>query len=209
MDYHDKTQTNLGRRRFLVAATTTVGGLGLMAAAIPFIASMNPSSAARSGGSPVDVDIGKLEAGQLLTVAWRFRPVWILRRSHELLDALPTLDSQLADPDSRQAQQLPACQNGYRSLNPEYFVAVGICTHLGCVPTFRPPAESADLEPGWPGGFYCPCHGSRFDLAGRVFKNSPAPLNLPVPPYRYLTKTLLRVGETAEGNGRHWQPRAW
>lgn len=209
MEYHKKAEANTGRRRFLVATARTVGAVGIISAAIPFIASMNPSAAARSSGSPVDVDIAKLDTGQLLTVAWRLRPVWILRRSREMLDALPNHDLQLADPHSLQPQQLPACQNTYRALYPEYFVAVGICTHLGCVPTFRPQIGPSDLGPAWLGGFYCPCHGSRFDLAGRVFKNSPAPLNLPVPPYRYLTKTVLRVGETADGTGHHWQPRAW
>ena len=143
------------------------------------------------------------------TVAWRSRPVWILRRTRDALDTLSALDSRLADPHSLQPQQLPACQNEYRSIKPEYFVAVGICTHLGCVPTFRPDAAPSDLGPDWVGGFFCPCHGTRYDLAGRVFKNSPAPLNLPVPPYHYVTDALLRVGETAGGKEQQWQPATW
>lgn len=204
-----KHSVDTGRRRFLVAATSALGGIGIVFTAIPFVASMNPSAAARNAGSPVDVDIGKLEPGQLITVAWRSRPVWILRRPRAVLDALSVLDSQLADPHSLQPQQLPACRNEYRSIKPEYFVAVGICTHLGCVPVFRPEAAAPDLGPDWVGGFFCPCHGSRYDLAGRVFKNSPAPFNLPVPPYHYVTETLLRVGEAADGTERQWQPATW
>jgi ubiquinol-cytochrome c reductase iron-sulfur subunit len=209
MSVRKKHNVDTGRRRFLVAATTTLGGIGIMSTAIPFIASMNPSAAVRNAGSPVDVDISKLEPGQLITVAWRSRPVWILRRTRDALGTLSTLDSRLADPHSLQPQQLPACQNEYRSIKPEYFVAVGICTHLGCVPTFRPDAAAPDLGPDWVGGFFCPCHGSRYDLAGRVFKNSPAPLNLPVPPYHYVTDALLRVGETAGGKEQQWQPATW
>lgn len=209
MSLHKNYHVDMGRRRFLVAATSALGGIGMVSTVIPFIASMNPSAAARSAGAPVDVDISKLEPGQLITLAWRSRPIWILRRTRDVLDMLSTLDSRLADPHSLQLQQLPVCQNEYRSIKPEYFVAVGICTHLGCVPTFRPDMAAPELGADWMGGFFCSCHGSRYDLAGRVFKNFPAPLNLPVPPYYYVTDTLLRVGETAGGKQRQWQPGTW
>ncbi len=182
------------RRRILTAAVTAVGGAGVVAAVVPFVSYMQPSAKTRAAGAPVEVDIQKLEPGQLIVVEWRGKPIWILKRTKEQLDTLPKLNDRLRDPFSEQSQQPPSCKNIYRSIKPEYFVAVGICTHLGCSPTFRPDVAPPDLGPEWVGGFFCPCHGSRFDLAGRVFKGVPAPLNLVVPPYRFAGEHKIVVG---------------
>jgi ubiquinol-cytochrome c reductase iron-sulfur subunit len=188
---------NSRRRRLLTTAATVVGGVGVVAAVWPFVASMKPSARAQAAGAPVDVDISKVEPGQLLRVAWRGKPVWILRRTPAMLASLQEDRSELRDPDSNNSDQTPDfAKNRYRSIKPEYLVLIGICTHLGCSPTFRPDVAPADLGPDWKGGFFCPCHGSRFDLSGRVFKNVPAPSNLKVPPYRYLSDTRLLIGET-------------
>ncbi len=193
------TAVNLGRRRFLTATATVVGGVGAAFMAVPFLKSWAPSERAQAAGAPVEADISKLEAGQMLTVEWRGKPVWIVRRSQPMLDALPALDGELRDPKSDVTEQQPGyAKNEYRSLKPEYLVLVGICTHLGCSPTFRPEVAPADLGPDWKGGFFCPCHGSRFDLAGRVFKGVPAPTNLEVPPYKYLSDSRVLVGVGAE-----------
>ena len=183
------------KRRFLTAATTVVGGAGAVAVAIPFVSSMQPSARAQAAGAPVEADISKLEPGQRITVEWRGKPVWIVRRTDRILKDLPTLDDRLRDPDSREEQQPPYATNPTRSIKPEYLVVVGICTHLGCSPTFRPEVAPEDLGPEWKGGFFCPCHGSRFDLAGRVYQGVPAPLNLVVPPHRYLSDTRILIGE--------------
>lgn len=183
------------RRRFLVAATSVVGAVGVAGAAVPFLASWWPSARAQAAGAPVEVDISKLEPGALLTVEWRGKPVWILRRTKETLDNLSKLTDKLRDPDSTVDQQPPYARNEYRSRKPEYLVCVGICTHLGCSPTFRPEIAPPDLGPDWLGGFFCPCHGSRFDLAGRVYMGVPAPTNLVVPPYTYLTETRILIGK--------------
>ncbi|RMD71338.1 MAG: ubiquinol-cytochrome c reductase iron-sulfur subunit [Gammaproteobacteria bacterium] len=182
------------RRRILTAAATVVGGAGVVAALVPFVSYMEPSAKARAAGAPVDVDISKLEPGQLIVVEWRGKPIWILQRTKEQLDKLPELNDKLRDPFSEESKQPASCKNIYRSIKPEYFVAVGICTHLGCSPTFRPEVAPPDLGPDWVGGFFCPCHGSRFDLAGRVFKGVPAPLNLEVPPYRFVSEHKIVVG---------------
>jgi len=183
------------RRRFLTASTAVVGAAGLAAAAWPFIASWQPSERTIAAGGPVSVDVSKLEPGQQLTVAWRRQPVWVLGRTPELLETLPTLNGRLRDPDSRvETQQPDYARNPYRSIRPEYLVVIGICTHLGCVPTFRPDIAPADLGPSWPGGYFCPCHGSRFDFAGRVFEGVPAPTNLVIPPYRFASATVITVG---------------
>lgn len=197
------------RRRFLVKATSVIGGAGLVTASLPFIFSMWPSARTLAAGAPVEVDLSKLEESQMLTVSWRQRPVMILRRSQRQLDTLSTLDAQLKDPDSDAPQQLPIYRNGHRSIKPEYLVVVAICTHLGCVPIYRPEIAPADLGSAWEGGFYCACHGSRYDLAGRVMTGSPAPLNLPVPPYFFVSDTVLRVGELADGSERNWHPAIW
>jgi ubiquinol-cytochrome c reductase iron-sulfur subunit len=189
-----------GKRRFLTAAASVVGGAGAVAVAVPFVSSMLPSAKAEAAGAPVEVDISKLEIGQLLTVEWRGKPVWIFRRSPEALDNLKTLEASLRDPKSEVASQQPEyCQNDTRSIRDELMVLVGICTHLGCSPTYRPEMGPADLGADWKGGFFCPCHGSRFDLAGRVFQGVPAPINLQVPPYHFLGDNLVVVGEDAEG----------
>jgi ubiquinol-cytochrome c reductase iron-sulfur subunit len=190
--------TNSGRRRFLTAATTVVGAVGTGFVLVPFISSMQPSAKARAAGAPVRADISKLEPGQMIRVKWRGKPVWIVKRTQENLDDLPNMDPRLADPDSEMPQQPDYARNEWRSIKPEILVLIGICTHLGCSPTYRPDVAPADLGPEWQGGFFCPCHGSKFDIAGRVFKGMPAPKNLPVPPYRYLSDAEILIGEDEE-----------
>lgn len=188
-----------GRRRLLTAATTVVGGAGVAAVAWPFVASMQPSARAQAAGAPVEVDIGKIEPGQLIRVEWRGKPVWIVHRTQDMLKGLSNVKGKLRDPESEVVSQTPVfAKNEYRSVKPEYLILVGICTHLGCSPTFRPELAPADLGPDWEGGFFCPCHGSTFDISGRVYKNVPAPTNLEVPPHRYLSETRLLIGETEE-----------
>ena len=186
---------DLKKRRLLTAATSVVGAVGVGFALVPFVASMQPSAKAKALGAPAEADISKLEPGQMLRVKWRGQPVWVVYRTEQNLKDLPTLDGDLADPASQVPQQPSYCKNPVRSRKPQFFVAVGICTHLGCSPTFRPDVAPADLGPAWKGGFFCPCHGSRFDLAGRVYKGVPAPTNLVVPPYRYLSDTLILIGD--------------
>ncbi len=184
------------RRRFLIAATSVVGGAGAAAVAVPFLSSMQPSARARAAGAPVEVDVSKVEPGQLIRVEWRGKPVWIVHRTEEMLKGLSEITDRLDDPDSLVETQQPAyAKNEVRSIKPPYLVLVGICTHLGCSPTFRPDVAPADLGSEWKGGFFCPCHGSRFDLAGRVYKNVPAPTNLEVPPHSYLTESRILLGE--------------
>ena len=182
------------RRRFLTAATTVVGAVGAGFVAVPFIENMLPSARAKAAGAPVEVDISKLEPGMLMTVLWRKKPVWIINRTEQNLKDLPTLDDQLADPKSEVPQQPAYIKGDDRSIKPQYMVMVGICTHLGCSPTYRPEIAPEDLGPNWKGGFLCPCHGSRFDLSGRVYKGVPAPTNLVVPPYKYLSDTKIIIG---------------
>lgn len=191
------TLTLDGRRRFLVASTTLVGAAGLAMSAVPFLASLKPSALARAQGAPVEVDIGKIDPGQQITITWRKTPVWVLRRTPEILARIdrPEHLEQLLDPNSEVTNQQPDyALNSHRSIRDEYFIVVSICTHLGCVPTFRPEVAPADLGPDWPGGYFCPCHGSRFDFAGRVYRGVPAPKNLLVPPYRYLSDTRIEIG---------------
>ena len=190
--------TNSGRRRFLTSATTAIGAVGTGFLLVPFISSMQPSAKARAAGAPVRADISKLEPGQMIRVQWRGKPVWIVQRSEETLASLPGMDGLLADPESEKSQQPSYAQNEVRSLKPDILVLIGICTHLGCSPTYRPDVAPVDLGADWMGGFFCPCHGSRFDLAGRVYKGMPAPLNLPVPPYRFLSETEILIGEDTE-----------
>ena len=186
-------------RRTWVAIACGAGAVGGVAAAVPFVASFEPSERARAAGAPVEADIGGLKEGEQLTVEWRGKPVWIVRRSPEQVAALPKHDAELADPKSeRKPDELTPeyARNEYRSRKPEYLVVVGICTHLGCSPTDKFQAgPQPSLPADWPGGFLCPCHGSTFDLAGRVFKNKPAPDNLEVPPHMYLSDTRLLIGE--------------
>ncbi|MXR37630.1 ubiquinol-cytochrome c reductase iron-sulfur subunit [Craterilacuibacter sinensis] len=188
-------QVDTGRRRFLTVATSAVGGVAAVGVATPFLMSFFPSERAKAAGAPVEVDISKLEPGQKINVEWRGKPVWVLSRTPEQLKALPGLNGQMVDPNSDTNQQPAYCKNEFRSIKPEILVAVGICTHLGCSPTYRPDLAPADLGPQWVGGFYCPCHGSKFDLAARVYKGVPAPINLEIPPHKYLTDTRLLVGD--------------
>jgi ubiquinol-cytochrome c reductase iron-sulfur subunit len=165
---------------------------------------MMPSERARAAGAPVEVDVSKVEPGMLLQVEWRGKVCWVLNRTKEMLGTLPELDKMgvLADPKSQVVSQQPSyCQNEYRSIKPEFWIAVGICTHLGCSPTFRPDPKPADLGPDWIGGFFCPCHGSKFDLAGRVYQGAPAPTNLVVPPHKYLSDKLIVIGIGEDGKG--------
>ena len=186
---------NPGRRRFLTAATTVVGGVGVAFALVPFISSMQPSAKARAAGAPVRADISKLEEGQMIRVKWRGKPVWVVKRTPEMLDTLAGLEGELRDPASQESEQPEYAQNEVRSIKPEILILIGICTHLGCSPTYRPDVAPADLGADWLGGFFCPCHGSRFDIAGRVYAGVPAPTNLPVPPHRYLSDTEIMIGE--------------
>lgn len=193
-------QVDAKRRRMLVTSAGVVGGLGAVSLVAPMVASMSPSERAKAAGAPVEADISKLEPGQRLTVEWRGKPVWILNRTPDALGSLETVASQLSDPDSEVDQQPEYARNETRSIKPEILVMVGICTHLGCSPTYRPEVAAADLGSDWLGGFFCPCHGSRFDFAGRVYSGVPAPTNLEVPPHKYLSETVILVGvDTEEG----------
>jgi len=187
------------KRQFLTTALTVVGAVGTGYLAVPFLSQMQPSAKAMAAGAPVEVDISKIEPGQLIRVAWRGKPVWVLSRTPEVLATLKTDTAKLADPDSLESDQPEYITDTLRAIKPEIFITVGLCTHLGCSPTFRPELAPADLGEDWKGGFFCPCHGSGFDLAGRVFKSVPAPTNLTVPPYRYITDTLIIIGEETEG----------
>ena len=191
-------QVDTKRRRMLVTGAGVVGGLGAVALAAPMVASMSPSERAKAAGAPVEADISKLEPGQRLTIEWRGKPVWILNRTPDALGSLSEVAGQLADPDSEVDQQPEYARNETRSIKPEILVMVGICTHLGCSPTYRPDIAAADLGSDWLGGFFCPCHGSKFDFAGRVYAGVPAPTNLEVPPYKYLSETVILVGVDSE-----------
>lgn len=186
---------NKGRRRFLTATTSVVGGAGVALAAIPFVKSWEPSEAARAAGAPVLADISKIEPGQRVTFAWRGLPVFVVHRTQAQLDALAGLNSRLLDPESKNTDQQPDyAQNEYRSIKPEWLVVTGICTHLGCVPDFFPELKPEPFDPHWQGGFYCPCHKSRFDIAGRVYAGVPAPTNLVIPPYQFTDEGHILIG---------------
>ena len=192
-------EVNQGKRRFLIAATAAMGGVAAAAVAVPFVSSMLPSERAKAAGAPVEADVGKIEPGAMITVEWRGKPVWIVNRTQEMLDMLAQHDSQLSDPMSEVASQQPDyCDNPGRSIKSNLAVLVGICTHLGCSPSPKLQANG-DMGTDWPGGFFCPCHGSKFDLAGRVFKGSPAPINLAVPPHKYLSDNIVLIGEDGQG----------
>lgn len=186
---------DLKKRRFLTAATAVVGAVGAGFAAVPFLASWQPSERAKALGAPEEADISKLELGGILRVKWRGKVCWVVHRTEENIKDLPSLDPELTDPNSEVPQQPEYCKNAVRSIKPAYLVVVGICTHLGCSPTYRPEIAPEDIGDYWKGGFVCPCHGSRFDLAARVFKGSPAPTNLVIPPHKYLSDTLILIGE--------------
>lgn len=183
-----------GRRHFLLVATTVTGLAGAAFTAVPFLASWKPSARAQALGAPVEVDISKLELGAIVKVEWRGQAIFIVRRTPEMLATLGGVAEQLRDPGSDASEQPEYAKNEARAVNPEYLVVVGVCTHLGCAPINRFEAADAELGADWPGGFYCPCHGSKFDLSGRVFKDVPAPLNLRIPPYRFLADTRLLIG---------------
>ncbi len=191
-------------RRRLIIATSVLGGTGLALASVPFIASWRPSARARALGSPVEVDFSKLKPGQMLTVEWRGQPVWVISRTPEMLATLDKIADILVDPNSNVESQQPAyTKNLYRSIRPEIMVVIGICTHLGCVPTEHfPVGEASGINADWPGGYFCHCHGSKFDLAGRVFKNVPAPTNLVVPPHIFLSETRVLVGVDTDLKGQ-------
>ena len=195
----DKEKTDKGKRRFLVAATGVAGGVAAGATAVPFVASMLPSERAKAAGAPVEADISGLAPGERLTVEWRGKPVWIVHRTQEMLDIVKKNDDKVADPDSKKPMQPAYAQNELRSIKPEYLVVVGICTHLGCSPVEKFQATPEAFDANWQGGFYCPCHGSLFDLAGRVYKNKPAPENLEVPPYKFLSDTRILIGDDSKG----------
>ena len=190
-----------GKRRFLLTATGVVGGIATAATAVPFVASMLPSERAKAAGAPVEADISNLAPGEKITVEWRGQPVWIVRRTPEMLDSIKGSADKVADPRSeRKASELtPAyARNEFRSIRPEVFVAVGICSHLSCSPQDKFKSGVEAFDGNWKGGFYCPCHGSLFDLAGRVYKNKPAPDNLKVPPYKFLSDTRILIGEDSK-----------
>ncbi len=188
-----------GKRRFLLTATTVATGVAAGAAAVPFVASMLPSERAKAAGAPVEVDVSDLMPGQKKIVEWRGKPVWVVRRTPEMLKTVQANDDKVADPTSKRSQQPSYAMNEYRALKPEYLVVVGICTHLGCSPVDRLQPQPEPFAADWNGGFYCPCHGSLFDLAGRVYKNKPAPENLPVPPYKFIGETKLVIGDDTQG----------
>ena len=182
-----------GRRRFLTIATSVVGGVGAVGVAVPFIASWNPSEKAKQAGAAVTANISKLEPGQLIRVEWRGKPVWVVKRTPEMLEQLSKVEGQLRDPNSEVEQQPAYAKNQHRSIKPELFVAVGICTHLGCSPTYKVVDFDAHVE-GLPSGFFCPCHGSTYDMAGRVFSGVPAPSNLVIPPYMFVDDATITIG---------------
>ena len=197
----DAAATQTTRRDFLYLATGAMGVVAAGATMVPLIAQMNPDASTLAAGGPVDVDLAKLAPGQNVIVRWRAHPIFILKRPEKLLETLraPSLVAMLSDPDSDQNQQPPYAKNWHRSIKPEFLAVVGICTHLGCIPRAFPQASATTPTANWPGGYFCPCHGSKYDLAGRVYKGVPAPLNLPVPPYRFLSDTILRIGENPPG----------
>ncbi len=189
------------RRDFLVLAASALGAVGVGAVAVPLISSMNPARDTLAAGAPVDIDISHIQPGQQIVVLWRSRPIFIMRRTPDELQKLQATQeaSELRDPNSAELQQPEYAKNWHRSLKPEVLVLVGICTHLGCIPGFNP-QPGGDLGPSWQGGYFCPCHGSRYDLAGRVFQGVPAPYNLPVPPYNFVSDTVIRIGENPPGS---------
>lgn len=180
------------RRRFLLTTTGVLGGIGALCALTPFVASWLPSAKAQADGAPVQVDLSKMDPGEQAVIEWRGKPVWIIRRTQDMLNTLPAHTSRLRDPNSLSAQQPEYAKNEHRSINPEFLVLIGICTHLGCSPKYKPNLGQQGAD--WPGGFFCPCHGSTFDLSGRVFKDVPAPINMEVPPYYFLDQQTIVIG---------------
>ena len=198
LSFSEPNSVDQDKRNFLITATACTGAIGAAVAAVPFVGSMLPSERAKAAGAPVQVDISKIEPGSMITAEWRGKPVWIINRTNEMIADLARHDDKLSDPNSEVVSQQPSyCKNADRSIKPNLAVIVGICTHLGCSPTTKMQA-GGDMGESWTGGFFCPCHGSKFDLAGRVFKGSPAPINLVVPPHQYLNDTTLLIGVDAK-----------
>jgi ubiquinol-cytochrome c reductase iron-sulfur subunit len=189
---------NTGRRRFLTAATSAVGAAGAVGIAVPFVGSWNPSAKAKAAGAPVKADVGKLEPGQMIVVEWRGQPVYVVNRTESQVAGLAALDGELKDPESVVSKQPDYIQGVERALRPELLVIVGLCTHLGCAPKYRPEVGPADLGSDWQGGFFCPCHGSKFDMSGRVYAGVPASANLVVPPYSFESENILVIGVDSE-----------
>ena len=187
------------RRRFLTQATSVVGGAGVLAGSVPFVNSMSVSARAQAAGAPVEADVSRLEPGQMVTYEWRGKPVWVVRRTEQLLETLESIEPKLADPESAGSDQPPYCENRYRAREDhrDVLVMIGICTHLGCSPSYRP--EPGSVNANWPGGFFCPCHGSSYDISGRVYAGQPAPKNMPVPPHMYVSENRLVIGEDNRG----------
>jgi ubiquinol-cytochrome c reductase iron-sulfur subunit len=192
-------EVDASRRKFLTAATTATGAVGVVFTLVPFIASWKPSERARAMGAPTELDVSKLEPGQMTTITWRKQPIYIVRRTPEMVASLPQHDDALKDPKSQSSEQPQYAANEMRALKPEYLVLIGTCTHLGCLPKPRFEPGQPELGASWPGGFFCPCHGSRFDLAGRVFEGSPASVNLRVPPYSFTNDHTLVIGIDTAG----------
>ena len=188
-------------RRKLVVATSVVGGAASVGAAVPFVISMSPSERAKAAGAPIEVDISGLPRGELGVFEWRGKPVWVMKRTPQMLEGMKQIEGRLSDPQSKVPQQPDYAKNEFRSAKPDLLVLVGVCTHLGCSPQFKPAADKAEMGADWTGGFYCPCHGSKFDLAGRVYSGSPAPTNLEVPPYTFVSDSTLVIGEDKEKKG--------
>lgn len=188
-------------RRNLVVATSVVGGAAAVGAAIPFVASMLPSERAKAAGAPVEIDLSGLAPGELAIVEWRGKPVWVMKRTQQMLEQIKETDDRVSDPKSQVPQQPAYAKNEFRSSKPDLMVLVGVCTHLGCSPQLKSAADKGEMGADWTGGFYCPCHGSKFDLAGRVYKGSPAPINLEVPPYTYVSESTVLIGEDKEKKG--------
>lgn len=186
--------TNTGRRKFLTAATSVVGAAGVVGVAVPFVGSWNPSAKAKAAGAPVKFDFSKIEPGQLVRVEWRGKPVFVVRRTQAQIDALPSITEKLKDPDSANLNQQPTYVDATRAIKDEYLVLVGLCTHLGCSPKYLTKLDPAAPDADWEGGFFCACHGSKFDMAGRVYKGSPASDNLVVPPYSYESDSVMVIG---------------
>jgi ubiquinol-cytochrome c reductase iron-sulfur subunit len=193
-----KNEMDIGRRN-MIATTAVVGGAATVAAIVPFAATMLPSERAKALGAPVETDISKLAPGEMQILEWRGKPVWVVRRTKEMLDGIKKSDSKVVDPASSVPQQPEYAKNEFRSIKDEFAVLVGVCTHLGCSPQLKPLEAQAEMGADWGGGFYCPCHGSKFDFAGRVYKGAPAPINLEVPPYTYLSDTKILIGDDKKG----------
>ncbi len=192
-------EIDISRRRFLTTMATVVGGGGVAAASVPFLSAMMPSARTKAIGSTIEVDLSQLTPGERMIIEWRGKPVWILRRSDTMISDLTALDDTVSDPKSEKKEQQPDyAANQYRSIEPEYLVVIGVCTHLGCSPGYITKNEPHDLGGDWKGGFFCSCHGSRFDLAGRVFKGVPAPHNLVVPPYKFIAPGKILIGEDGD-----------